>query len=164
MRVAVAAVAAAAAGFVGPATAAIPREGVLVPGRTLAGVALGSTQNEVKAQWGRRFGRCRNCARETWYFNRKRFEPQGTGVEFRRGRAVALFTVWSPPGWRTTRDLEIGEPSWRITSVYGALTRVECGTYYAFTMRSRGAVTIFYVYDEKLWGFGLSEARVPVCR
>jgi hypothetical protein len=157
-------VAIAALAVAAPAAAAVPREGVLVPGRTLGGVALGATHAEIKADWGTRYGTCRNCARLTWYFNPKPFEPQGVGVEFRRGRAVALFTTWSPPGWRTNRDLEMGEPAWRITTVYGALNRVECGRYYALTMRSRRATTIFYVYKEKLWGFGLSDPDVPVCR
>ena len=51
-----------------------------------------------------------------------------------------------------------------MTSVYGALTSVSCGTYHALTLPGRRAKTIFYVYDDRVWGFGLSEARVPVCR
>jgi hypothetical protein len=51
-----------------------------------------------------------------------------------------------------------------VTEVYGALTRRECGTYYALTMPGRNAVTAFYVSGEKLWAFGLLRPGVPVCR
>ncbi len=70
-----------------------PRQGLVVPGKSLGGLALGATRAEVRAAWGTRYGVCRDCRAQTWYFNLKRFEPQGAGVTFRRGRAVALFTM-----------------------------------------------------------------------
>jgi hypothetical protein len=162
---ALAALAAAAALL--PASTAAGRAagpGVLEPGRSLAGLHLGATPAQVRAAWGGRFGRCRSCTRPTWYFNERPFRPQGAGVEFRQGRAAALFTVWAPPGWRTDRGLALGEPVVRVTEVYGALARVECGRYYALTLRTGQAVTAFYVVGEELWGFGLSRPDVPVCR
>jgi hypothetical protein len=146
------------------ATAAPPRAGLVVPGKTLGGLALGATKAQVRAAWGTRHGVCRDCPRETWYFNLKRFEPQGAGITFRKGRAVALFTVWSPPGWHTAQDLRIGDPEFRIATIYGTLFRVDCGRYSARTMRSRGVTTAFYVVDEQVWGFGLSRPGQPVCR
>ena len=154
----------AALALAAPALAAPPRNGVVVPGRTLGGLALGATEAQVTRAWGPKFGVCRNCEARTLYFNVAPFNAQGAGVELRRGRAVALFTHWAPPGWRTNRGLKIGDAAARITSVYGPLTRVECGTYYALTLPARRGTTIFYVYDEKVWGFGLSEARVRACR
>ena len=86
-----------------PAAAAPPGAGVLVPGRSLGGIELGATKAEVERRWGRAYGVCRGCARETWYFNYYAFQPRGTGVEWRNGRAVALFTIYQPLGWRTPK-------------------------------------------------------------
>ena len=147
-----------------PAAAAPPRAGVVVPGRSFGGLSLGATEAAVKAAWGPRFGRCRSCRLRTLYFNVAPFDPTGAGVEIRRGRAVGFFTVWSPRGWRTDGAVSIGDPAARVTSVYGALPSVSCGRYQALTLPARRAKTIFYVYDERVWGFGLSEARAPVCR
>ena len=80
------------------ATAAPPRIGVLVPGKSLGRLALGATPAQVRAAWGPRHGTCRGCRAPTWYFNFARFEPEGAGVTFRGGRAVALFTLWAPKG------------------------------------------------------------------
>jgi hypothetical protein len=145
--------------------AAPPRQGVVVPGKSLGGLALGATRADVRAAWGARYGVCRDCRAQTWYFNLRPFEPQGAGVTFRKGRAVALFTMWSPPGWRTTKGLRIGDPEFRIEAVYGSLFRVGCGRYSALTLPGRGVTTSFYVVDEQVWGFGLSlGGHASVCR
>lgn len=146
-----------------PASSAAPRAGVLVPGKSLGGLALGATPAQVRTAWGSRHGTCRGCRAPTWYFNYARFEPEGAGVTFRGGRAVALFTVWAPKGWRTDRGLKIGEDASRATTVYRGLVRITCGTYYALTLNHANAVTSVYVHDEKVWGFGLSRPREPVC-
>jgi hypothetical protein len=143
---------------------ALPQHGVLVPGRSLGGLRLGATPAQVRAAWGPGHGRCRSCTDETWYFTYRAFAPQGAGVEFRRGRAVALFTLWSPPGWRTSHGLAVGDPEARITQLYGALPRLQCNAYSALFMTRDGTTTAFYVVADKLWGFGLSRAAVPVCR
>ena len=146
------------------AAGAPPREGLVVPGRTLGGLALDATRGQVRSAWGTQYGVCRDCRAETWYFNRRRFEPQGAGVTFLRGRAAALFTMWSPPGWRTPQGLRIGDPQFRVSAVYGSLFRVDCGRYSALTMRRGRVVTSFYVVDEQVWGFGLSRPGEAVCR
>jgi hypothetical protein len=143
---------------------AAPSRGELVPGRSLGGLELGATKAEVQAAWGTRFGRCRSCARETWYFNFRRFDPKGLGVEFRGGRVSALLTLWRPPGWRTREGLRLGDHVARVTEVYGALARQACGSYDALTLPARGAVTAFYVSGDRLWAFGLLEPRSAVCR
>lgn len=162
LRVAVAAASALALAL--PASASPPRDGVVVPGRSFGGVSLGSTEAAVKAAWGPRFGLCRSCKTRTLYFNATPFAAGGVGAEIRHGRTAALFTVWSPRGWRTDRGVAIGDPAARVTAVYGALPRVTCGGYHALTLPVRRAKTIFYLYDEKVWGFGLSAREVPVCR
>jgi hypothetical protein len=122
------------------------------------------TPDEVRATWGGRYGVCRNCARTTWYFNREPFRPEGAGVELRRGRVAAVFTLWKPAGWRTREGLRLGDTPARVSEVYGALTRIECGGYSALTMPGRRAVSVFYVDDDEVWGFGLTRPGVPVCR
>ena len=146
------------------AGAAAPDKGVLVPGRSLGGLTLGLTGPEVLARWGDTHGVCRACRQTTWYFNRRPFRPMGAGVELRSGRVAAVFTVWRPTGWRTSDGLVLGETEARITEVYGAMRRFECGGYSALVLQRRGAVTAFYVDDGALWGFGLMRPDVPPCR
>src|SRR5688572_29092652 len=81
-----------------PAAAAPPSGGTLVQGASLGGLRLGATEAQVERRWGRAYGVCTRCERETWYFNYYAFQPAAIGVEFRGGRVVALYTLYSPPG------------------------------------------------------------------
>lgn len=146
------------------AAAAPPATGLLVPGRSLGGLAIGDTEAEVEAAWGRAYGRCRSCIRETWYFNYFAFQPRGAAVEFRRERVAAIYTLYQPHGWRTRIGLELGDPVARVTSTFGSLLRTECGGYYALLLPRRGTTTAFYVLDDRLWAFGLFARGLPVCR
>jgi len=158
------AAAAAALAIAASAAAAPPRHGVLVPGRSLGGLRLGATPAQVKAAWGSTYGRCRDCRRETWYFTYRRFHPRGAAVQFRKGRVEAIFTLWAPQGWRTTKGVYVGDNVSHVTSVYGNLARADCAGYYALTMPTRGGVTAFYVVGEKVFGFGLLRFLVNPCR
>jgi len=160
----VAAAIAATLALAAPAGAAPPGAGVLVPGRSLGGIKLGTTKAEVEHSWGRAYGVCRGCSAETWYFNYFAFQPRGAGVELRKGRVAAVFTLYQPAGWRTTRGVALGDSATRVTSVYGALVRRECGGYAALVLPGRGVTTAFYVLDDRLWGFGLSRPGLPLCR
>jgi len=151
--------------FSASAGAAPPAAGLVVPGRSLGGLTLGATTTQVSAKWGTRFGRCRGCPDRTWYFNYRRFEPQGAGATFRHGRAVALFTLWSPPDWRTSRGLAIGDPAARVAGMYGpALLRTTCTDYYALSLREQRTTTAIYVFDNQVWGFALLARGQRVCR
>ena len=154
----------AAAVLVPAATAAPPRHGVLVPGRSLASLHLGATPKQVRAAWGSRYGRCRDCRRPTWYFTYAVYKPRGAAVQFRHGRVEGIFTLWAPRGWRTAKGLYIGDNVTHLESLYGHLARTDCPGYYALTMPTRGGVTVFYVVNEKIWGFGLFNFLVPPCR
>jgi hypothetical protein len=147
-----------------PAAAAPPNAGVVVPGRSLGGVELGMSKAEVERRWGRAYGVCGGCPTETWYFNYFAFQPRGAGVELREGRVAAVFTIYQPPGWRTTRGLVLGDSVARVTSVYGALVRRECGTYAVLVMPGRRVTTAFYVLEDQLWAFGLFRPGAPLCR
>jgi hypothetical protein len=144
--------------------AALPLHGTVVPGTTFGGLRLGDTPDRVAATWGTRFAVCRGCRRTTWYYNYAPYEPQGAAVEFRARRVAALFTLWSPTGWHTPQGLRTGDTAAQVTSVYGLLTRLDCGTYDAYQLQRDGTVTAFYVFGEKVWGFGLSRRSGPVCR
>lgn len=150
--------------FAGPAAAAPPRQGVLVPGKSLGGLRLGATPAQVKAAWGPSYGRCRDCLRTTWYFTYRPYKPRGAAVQFRRGHVEAVFTLWAPRGWRTTKGLRIGDDASRVTGIYGSLARTDCTGYYALVLPTRGGVNALYVVNEKVFGFGLLNFSVPVCR
>jgi hypothetical protein len=146
-----------------PAAAAPPHEGLFVPGRSLGGVALGMSKAEVKRAWGTRFGRCRDCSSETWYFTYRRFEPQGAGVVFRRGRVTRVFTLWQPAGWRTAAGVRLGVDESAVTNAYGTLARRHCIRYSALVLRGRRAESAFYVFSGELWGFGLTRPGTSPC-
>jgi hypothetical protein len=147
-----------------PASAAkLPPAGLVVPGKSLGGIVLGMTPGQVERVWGGSHGRCRSCKQPTWYFNYAAFRPQGAGVEFRKGRVSAVFTLWAPAAWHTPKRLTIGDPAGRVTELYGALPQSHCLRYDADLILGP-ATTSIYVRDEKVWGFGLSRAGAPVCR
>jgi hypothetical protein len=158
-------VATLAAGLLGGAAHASPPDaGVLVPGTSLGGVRLGWTLAQVEAVWGRAYGRCRSCRRETLYFNRYAFRPEGAGVELEQGRVTAVFTVWAPPAWRTDEGLRIGEPSRRVVATYGAKPDTRCAGYRALAIDTASAQSVVYVVRGEVWGFGLVRRGTPVCR
>jgi hypothetical protein len=158
------AAAALALALAAPAGAAPPDVGVLVPGRSLGGIELGTTEAEVERRWGRAYGVCRDCAETTWYFNYYAFQPRGAGVELRGGRVAAVFTLYQPVGWRTTKGLVLGDSVARVTSLYGALVRRECGGYAVLVLPGPRATTAFYVLEDRLWAFGLFRPGLPLCR
>jgi hypothetical protein len=143
---------------------ALPQEGVLVPGRSLAGVELGATERQVRRALGPQVGVCRGCERRTLYFTRGAFEEAGVGAEFVRGRAVALYTIWMPTGWRTNRGLRLGVPELDVVDASRGALRTECGHYAALSVRRGRVVTVFWVRDRTLWAFGIQRPSAPLCR
>ena len=141
-----------------------PGAGVLVPGTSLGGLRLGMTLPQVEARWGRAYGRCRNCARPTLYFNMYAFRPEGAGVELRGGRVSAVFTLWAPGAWRTRDGVQVGDGVADVTATYGPMTRTDCEGYYALSRRSGGVTSAVYVVGAEVWGFGLLARGSPVCR
>ena len=134
---------------------------LLIPGQSLGGIRIGDTPARVTHLWGPRHGVCRSCARLTWFYNQRPFQPQGFGVTFRRGRVAAAYTIWQPSGWKTNAGLRTGDPSASLTALYGALPRVACAGYDAYTL---GTSTRIYVQHDRVWGFGLTRPGEPPCR
>ena len=146
------------------AALALPQAGTFVPGQSLGGIRLGTPEAKVRQAWGPHVGVCRGCPRRTLYFTYGKFEQTGAGVEARSGRAVALFTLWVPTGWKTNRGVHLGDGPPSVHGVYGTLPRVECGHYYALVQRRRNVVSAFYFKGDVLWAFGLMRRSVAVCR
>lgn len=146
-----------------PAESAPPREGVFVLGQSLGGVAVGVKKARIFREWGREHGVCRNCRNTTWYFNSRPFAPHGTGVVLAAGRAVHVFTVWQPNGWRTGEGIELGAPASDVLDRYGPLSERSCTGYEALVTRGPGPRSVFYIWKNELWGFGLSSPGVPPC-
>ena len=150
---------------VSTASAALPRNGTLVPGRSLAGIHLGERAADVQAALGRRFGVCRGCRATTWYFTYRPFTREGLAVELRGGRVSAVYTIWSPSGWNAPAGLQLGAVEAQVTRLAGPLTVLACSGYDALTRDSRSGVrTAYYIVDGKLWGFGLLPALANPCR
>jgi hypothetical protein len=120
------------------------------------------TKPQVRAAWGTRFGRCRDCARLTWYYNYRPFEPQGAAVAFQRGKVVRIFTLWQPEGWRTNLGLTLGASEQEVDRLYGSLGRRSCLRYSALLPEDTPG-TVFYVYNGELWGFSLSRPEEAPC-
>ena len=149
--------------FALPASAALPNRGDFVPGKSLGGVRIGMTKDQVGESWGHRHGVCRGCRQTTWYFNYVPFTPQGAGVVLRHGRVVHVFTVWRPAGWRTPDGLRLGDDPSEVSRLYGPLDRRACTGYYALLKPGDRANSVFYVFRDKLWGFGLTLPNASPC-
>jgi hypothetical protein len=143
-------------------TMLLPQHGALVPARSLGGIRLGMTPAQVQRSWGTKYGSCRGCERRTWYFNYEKFHAEGAAVRFRRGRVDATWTLWKPPGWRVGK-LELGASSAALAHRWGALLTIPCGSYEARILTKGGVTTVFYVYADELWGFGLSRPGGSPC-
>jgi len=146
-----------------PAAYAPPRAGVFVPGGSLGGVRLGMTQDEVLAAWGDRHGVCKDCESPTWYFNYKPFVPQGTGVTFEKGRVAQAFTVWRPTGWQTPDGLALAADASDVARIYGSLDKRQCARYEALLLPGKKVTSVFYVFRDKVWGFGLMRPDASPC-
>ena len=162
-RVVVAALIATALVLALPASGAAPQRGDFIPGKSLGGVRLGMTKPQVLQAWGTRHGVCTNCPKETWYFNFAPFAPQGAGVVFKRDHVVHVFTIWRPTGWGTPQGLSLGAPASDVSRLYGSLDRRQCPFYYALLKPSKGAQSVFYVFRDRVWGFGLIPRSASPC-
>jgi hypothetical protein len=162
MRIAI--VCAAAVTLAAPAAATLPAHGTLVPGRSLAGIRLGDTGAHVRTLLGRRYGVCDGCSTTTWYFTYRPFTREGLGIELTRGRVSAVYTIWRPPGWSAPDAIRLGVVQAQVTTAFGPLIPIVCSSYDALTSDTTTVRTVYYVYDSKLWGFGLMPAHTNPCR
>ncbi len=147
-----------------PGAAGLPKAGTLVPGRSLGGVRLGETSGAVRVALGRFYGSCRGCPRLTWYFTYRPFGKHGLAVEFERGRVSAIYTLWRPAGWFAAHGLRIGATPLAVHNRVGTLRGITCHGYEALVRDSVHARTAYYLFDGRLWGFGLFRRGAAPCR
>jgi hypothetical protein len=142
--------------------AALPRQGVLVSGRSLAGVRLGDTMAQVRAQWGGHFTRCGGCKPAMWFYTYPPpSDPVGAGVQFAGGRVVAVFTLGSPMGWRTDNGIRVGQI---LNNPSGGPRWLSCAGYSAKpTEVSKAAVTSILTQGAAVYGFALTRPSVSPC-
>jgi hypothetical protein len=147
-----------------PAAAGLPKAGALVPGRSLGGVRLGETPQAVRGALGHFYGACQGCARRTWYFTYHAFKKQGLAVEFARGRVSGVYTLWRPQGWYAPRGLRFGATPLTVHDRAGALRTIMCPAYVALVRDSAHVRTAYYLFEGRLWGFGLFRRGATPCR
>jgi hypothetical protein len=143
--------------------AAVPAKGVLAPGRTLGGVALGDTAAGVRARWGTRYEKCTVCARPTWLYTTGGGRT-GAAVSFRSGRVSAVFTLGAPAGWKTAQGLMVGDDTRVAVDLYGTFAWKGCIGYGALSKRAPGVVTSIYTFGDSVYGFALTRPSEPVCQ
>ena len=143
--------------------ALLPSRGVLIGGVSLADVQLGDSPRAVELAWGTNHMSCDSCRLRTWLFvypNR----PAGAAVAFDRGgRAVAVFTIGQPFGWRTAGGLWVGA---KLTAEHGIATmdHEDCADYDALSRRKGDVVTSIYTHAGAVYGFALTLPSQPVCQ
>lgn len=146
------------------AAAGLPKAGALVPGRSLGGIRLGESPGAVRAALGVFYGACRGCPRRTWYFTYAPFDKHGLAVEFAGGKVSGVYTLWRPAGWHGPHKLGFGTSVLAVHQLTGASRTISCGGYDALVGDSAQARTAYYVFDGRLWGFGLFRPGASPCR
>jgi hypothetical protein len=147
-----------------PAAAALPRAGVLVPGRSLGGIRLGESPHAVRAALGTFYGTCRGCPRKTWYFTYRPFDKHGLAVEFTGGKVSGVYTLWRPAGWHGPHQLGFGSSVLAVHNLARASHAVTCTGYEALSRDTARARTAYYLVGGRLWGFGLFRRGADPCR
>jgi hypothetical protein len=147
-------------------TGALPTRGVLVVGKSLAGISLGATQTTVKTRWGSRYTNCTKspCSDPTWLYFYPSGEPVGAGVRFRNSKAIAVFTLGATPGWKSTEGIKIADPSSKIYDFYGNPKYTKCIGYEALSLTKNGVVTSFYLTSGVVYGFAITVPGISVCQ
>jgi len=146
--------------------AALPTRGLLIGGASLAGVRLGDSPATVELAWGKDHTSCSGCGLRTWFFLYPG-RPVGAAVTFDgAGRAVAVFTLGQPFGWRTQKGLWVGADIHSLTAKYDApnMAYRACIGYSALSTTRGEVVTSIYTQAESVYGFALTERGQPVCR
>jgi hypothetical protein len=144
----------------------LPSRGVLIPGKSLGGISLGTTQTQVKTRWGARYQECEKsfCKDPTWLYFYASGEPLGAATRFRKNKVVAVFTLGATTGWRTSNGLKIADPASRVYELYGSPRYTKCIGYEALSVTQGKVVTSFYLTSGVIYGFALTIPGLTVCQ
>lgn len=140
----------------------LPSQGVLVPHQSLAGVRLGDGPATVRAHIGKADSLCQACDEPTWFYFSRSGDRTGLGVTFRNARVAAVYTLGSPPGWRSTDGLRVGKLTLPFPTRYPKVAA--CFGFVAHSVRRPTAVTSVFTIDSYVSGFALTAPSEPVCR
>jgi hypothetical protein len=146
--------------------ALLPQRGVLIGGVSLAGVRLGDSPAAVELVWGTNHSSCDECRLRTWFFLYPD-RPVGAAVTFdAAGRAIAVFTLGQPLGWRTQNGLWVGAEIHTLSAKYDtpSMGYRHCIGYTALSTRRGEVVTSIYTQAENVYGFALTLRGGPVCQ
>ena len=147
--------------------AKLPTKGVLVVGKSLAGVRLGYTEEKVRAVWGGAYKPCPQnfCKDPTWVYLYPRGEPLGAGVRFRNKKVIAVFTLGATAGWRSEQGVTIADPASRVYDLYGNPRYSKCIGFEALSIGGgNGVVTSFYLTSGVVYGFALTVPGLTPCQ
>jgi len=155
----------AAAKTSGTHASGFPTRGALVPGKSIAGVSLGTPQARVKQLWGSRYELCSYCKVTTWFYEYPTGEPLGAAVKFdKAGKVVSVFTLGSPIGWGM-RGAMTFDPITNIYNVYPNPTQTSCIGYVALWWRVNATTTMsFYTASGVIYGFAITAPSEKVCQ
>jgi hypothetical protein len=144
----------------------LPSRGILIPGKSLGGIALGTSQTQVKTRWGSRYQECEKsfCKDPTWLYFYPSGEPLGAATRFRNNKVVAVFTLGATTGWKTSNGLKIADPASRVYELYGSPRYTKCIGYEALSVTQGGVVTSFYLTSGVIYGFALTVPGLTVCQ
>jgi len=143
----------------------LPPHGVLISGKSLAGIRLGATPADVEATWGNQYNVCDGCKLTTWYYTYPA-KTVGAGVMFdQTNHVVAVFTLGQPAGWRTQKGLWLGADVHDLVAMYDGphMAYKACIGFTALSSRSGAVITSIFTQAEQVYGFALTSPGAPVC-
>jgi hypothetical protein len=141
-----------------------PIRGLVLPGVSFAGLKLGWTPQQVRAKWGSNYITCKYCSDPTWLYEYQAGEPLGAAVRFEQNKAVAIFSLGSPAGWRTDKGLYMGDPISNVYLFYKNTGTTRCIGFDAVTVRLGKSVMAFYSAAGALYGFAMVVPSMTVCQ
>jgi hypothetical protein len=131
---------------------------VVVPGKSIGGVRLGDSLAAVRRLLGAESFRAPSYSGYQELVFRER---QALNVRFRGGKVIAISA--SAPGSQTTEGLAMGQPSARITKLYGSLPKINCDVATLFVMRGKTASTYIGVHGGRVVGVDLALPTEEPC-
>ncbi len=100
----------------------------------------------------------------TWLYEYRGPEPLGAAVRFQKNKVVAVFSLGSPAGWKTTNGLNMGDPISNVYSQYPTVGTTRCIGFDAITTKIGPSVMAFYSSAGVIYGFAMVVPKMTVCQ